>query len=213
MQTVIASWPLIMRGLVVTLQVSGLVLLFGTVIGIGGGLSLLYGRWPLRWLARIYVDTVRGIPLLVLIFAIFYGLPALGWKVTALVAAVIALSVFCGAHVSEVIRGGIDSIPKGQTDAGKAIGLTFWQRLRYVIFPQAFGRILPPWVNTAVELVKASSLVSLVSVVDLMLAIQQIVGRTRQTLLLYAVAALLYFIINFAISRIGLHLEKRFSYS
>ncbi len=202
-----------MRGLLVTLQVSVLVLLIGTVIGIGGGLSLLYGSLPLRWFVRVYVDTIRGIPLLVLIFAIFYGLPALGLKVSALMAAVMALSIFCGAHVSEVIRGGVDSIPKGQTDAGKAIGLTFRQRLRYVIFPQAVGRILPPWVNTAVELVKASSLVSLVSVVDLMLAIQQIVGRTRQTLLLYAVAALLYFIINYAISMLGQRLEKRFAYT
>lgn len=212
MQTVIISIPLIWRGLVITLEVSVLVLIFGTIIGIGGGLSLLYGRRPLRWLARIYVDTIRGIPLLVLIFAIFYGLPALGWKVSALTAAVLALSVFCGAHVSEVIRGGIDSIPKGQTDAGKAIGMTFTQRLRYVIFPQALRRIIPPWVNTAVELVKASSLVSLVSVVDLMLAIQQIVGRTRETLLFYAVAALLYFLVNYTISTIGVKLEKRFAY-
>jgi polar amino acid transport system permease protein len=213
METIIVSWPLIMRGLLVTLQVSVLVLLIGTIIGIGGGLSLLYGSLPLRWLVRIYVDTIRGIPLLVLIFAIFYGLPALGLKVSALTAGVMALSVFCGAHVSEVIRGGVDSIPKGQTDAGKAIGLTFRQRLRYVIFPQAINRILPPWVNTAVELVKASSLVSLVSVVDLMLAIQQIVGRTRQTLLLYAVAALLYFLINYAISMLGQRLEKRFAFT
>ena len=213
METVIRSWPLIMRGLLVTLEVSALVLLFGTIIGIGGGLSLLYGRRPLRWLVRIYVDTIRGIPLLVLIFAIFYGFPVLGLRVSALVAAVIALSIFCGAHVSEVIRGGIDSIPRGQVDAGKAIGLTFNQRLRYVIFPQAISRIIPPWVNTAVELVKASSLVSLVSVVDLMLAIQQIVGRTRETLLLYAVAALLYFIVNYIISMIGLRLEKRFAYA
>lgn len=213
METIITSWPLIMRGLLVTLQVSVLVLLIGTVIGIGGGLALLYGQGPLRLLVRVYVDTIRGIPLLVLIFAIFYGLPALGLKVSALTAGVLALSVFCGAHVSEVIRGGIDSIPKGQTDAGKAIGLTFRQRLRYVIFPQAIGRILPSWVNTAVELVKASSLVSLVSVVDLMLAIQQIVGRTRETLLFYAVAALLYFLINYVISALGQRLEKRFAYS
>jgi polar amino acid transport system permease protein len=213
METVLASGPLILRGLLITLEVSVLVVLIGTVIGIGGGLSLLYGPLPLRWLARMYVDTIRGIPLLVLIFAIFYGLPILGLQVPAITAGVVALSVFCGAHVSEVIRGGIDSIPKGQTDGAKAIGLTFAQRLRYVIFPQAISRIIPLWVNTAVEMVKASSLVSLVSVVDLMLAIQQIVGRTRQTLLLYAVAALLYFAINYTISMIGLRLEKRFTYT
>jgi polar amino acid transport system permease protein len=202
-----------MTGLKVTIQVSGLVLLVGTVIGVMGGISLLYGPPLLRWFVRIYVDIVRGIPLLVLLFATFYGLAALSMQTSALIAGVVALSAFCGAHVSEVIRGGISSIPKGQTDAGKAIGLTFLQRLRYVIFPQALSRILPPWVNTAAEMVKASSLISLLSVVDLMLAIQQIVGRTRETLLLYAVAAALYFVINYTISTIGLILEDRFSYS
>lgn len=213
METVIASWSLIMTGLKVTVQVSGLVLLIGTVLGVAGGISLLYGPPPLRWAVRIYVDIIRGIPLLVLLFATFYGLAALGTQTSALTSGVIALSAFCGAHISEVIRGGIGSIPKGQTDAGKAIGLTFVQRLRYVIFPQALSRILPPWVNTAAEMVKASSLISLLSVVDLMLAIQQIVGRTRETLLLYAVAALFYFVINYTISTIGLILEDRFSYS
>jgi polar amino acid transport system permease protein len=213
METILASWPLMMTGLSVTLQVSALVLLIGTVIGTGGGIALLYGPPPLRWLVRVYVDVARGIPLLVLLFAAFYGLPALGAQVSALTAGVIALSAFCGAHVSEVIRGGIDSIPKGQIDAGKAIGLSFSQILRYVIFPQAISRLAPPWVNTAVEMVKASSLISLLSVVDLMLSVQQIVGRTRQTLLLYAVAALLYFLINYTISTIGMIVEERYSYN
>lgn len=213
METLINSGPLILRGLLITLEVSALVLVIGTIIGILGGLSLLYGARPLRGLARVYVDTLRGIPLLVLIFALFYGLPLLGVRVNAITAGVMALSIFCGAHVSEVIRGGVNSIPQGQTDAANALGLTFAQRLRYVIFPQALRRILPPWVNTAAEMVKASSLVSLVSVVDLMLAIQQIAGRTRETLLLYAVAALLYFAINYAISRFGRRLEKRFTYA
>lgn len=213
METVIANWPLLMTGLKITVQVSALVLLVGTVLGTCGGLLLLYGPRLLRWLVRGYVDIIRGIPLLVLLFATFYGLPALGVQVSALMAAVIALSAFCAAHVSEVVRGGIDSIPRGQTDAGKAIGLTFLQRMRYVIFPQAISRLLPPWVNTAVEMVKASSLISLLSVVDLMLSVQQIVGRTRETLLFYAVAALLYFIINYTISTIGLIVEERYSYS
>ena len=211
--SLITNAPLIWRGLVVILKVSGLVLIIGTGIGIFGGLSLLYGRWPVRWLVRIYVDTIRGVPLLVLIFAIFYAFPVfLDMRLSAITTGVAALSAFCGAHVSEVIRGGIASLPSGQTDAAKAIGLTFRQRLRYVIFPQAISRILPPWTNTAVEMVKASSLVSLVSVIDLMLAVDQIIGRTRQTLFYYGVAALIYFVINYTISFIGLRLEKRFTY-
>jgi polar amino acid transport system permease protein len=210
--SLVTNMPLIWKGLLVTLGISAVVLVIGTVIGFGGGLALLYGRRWLRLLVRLYVDTLRGIPLLVLIFAIFYGLPVLGVRVPAVVAAIIALSIFCGAHVSEVVRGAVDSLPRGQMDAAKAIGLTFPQRIRRVIFPQAVRRILPPWVNTAAELVKASSLVSLVSVVDLLQSTYQVVGRTRETLLFYAVAALIYFAINYSISLIGMRLEKQFAY-
>jgi len=212
-ELVISGAPLILRGLTITVAVSAAVLLLGTLIGFGGGLSLLYGARPLRWIARLYVDVLRGVPQLVLIFAIFYGFPALGLQVSAILAGILALSLFCGAHVAEVVRGGVASIPRGQMDAAKAIGLTFAQRLRKVIFPQAMRRILPAWINTAVEIVKSSSLVSLVSVVDLTMAIQQIVGRTREALLFYAVAAVLYFIINFSLSTLGRRLEMRFSHA
>ena len=212
-ELVISGAPLILRGLTITVVVSAAVLLLGTLIGFGGGLSLLYGARPLRWVARIYVDVLRGVPQLVLIFAIFYGFPALGLQVSAITAGILALSLFCGAHVAEIVRGGVASIPRGQMDAAKAIGLTFAQRLREVIFPQAMRRVLPAWINTAVEIVKSSSLVSLVSVVDLTMAIQQIVGRTREALLFYAVAAFLYFAINFALSTLGRRLELRFSHA
>ena len=211
--SILINMPLIVKGLAVTLGISSLVLVIGTIIGICGGLALLYGKRVVQVLVRLYVDTLRGIPLLVLIFAIFYGLPVLRIRVPAITAAVIALSIFAGAHVSEVVRGAVDSLPKGQMDAAKAIGLTFPQRIRKVIFPQAIRLILPPWVNTAAELVKATSLVSLVSVVDLMQSVQQIVGRTRETLLFYAVAAMIYFVINYTISSIGTRLEKRYMYT
>ena len=209
---ILSSAPLVGRGLVVTLLVSVSVLLLGTIIGLGGGLGLLYGARPLQLAARIYVDTLRGIPQLVLIFAIFYGFPVLGLPLSAILAGILALSLFCGAHVAEVVRGAVASIPRGQSDAAMGIGLTFRQRLRHVIFPQAVVRILPAWVNTAVEIVKSSSLVSLVSVIDLTMAVQQIVGRTREALLFYAVAAALYFILNFSLSMAGQRLEKRFSH-
>jgi len=211
MDILLTNFPLILRGLIVTVEVSLLTLLLGTAFGFAAGLCLLYGGPWLRWPARAYVDFVRGVPQLVLIFAIFYGLPTVGLQVSAFAAGVLALGFFCGAHVSEIVRGAIDSIPKGQSDAAKAIGLTFGQRLHRVLLPQAIGRILPAWVNTAVEVIKASSLVSLVSVIDLMMAVQQIVGRTRETLLFYAVAALLYFAINYGVSTAGRRLEKRYA--
>jgi polar amino acid transport system permease protein len=203
---------LVWKGFAITLEASALVIVFATLIGMVGGTLLLYGPWPLRLLVRIYVDTIRGVPLLVSIFAIFYGLPALGSQISQFNAAVLALSVFGGAHITEVVRGGIDSIPYGQTEAAMAIGLTFYKRLRYVIFPQAVARIIPPWTNTTVELVKGSSLLALVSIVDLLYSTQQIAARTRQPLLFYGVAAIMYFIVNYTISSVGARIEKRFTY-
>ena len=204
---------LVWRGLSVTISASALVIGAGTLGGIFGGLALLYGPLPLRLLMRIYVDTIRGIPLLVLIFSVFYGLPALGLPITGFASAVLALVIFGIAHVSEVVRGAVDSIPDGQTEAAKSIGLTFYKRLRYVIFPQALARAIPPWTNTAVELVKASSLLALVSIVDLLYSTEQIAARTRQPLLFYGVAALLYFSINYSLSRVGARIEKKFTFS
>jgi polar amino acid transport system permease protein len=204
---------LVWRGLSVTIAASALVIGAGTLGGLFGGLALLYGPLPLRLLMRIYVDTIRGIPLLVLIFSVFYGLPALGLPITGFVSAVLALAIFGTAHVSEVVRGAVDSIPDGQTEAAKSIGLTFYKRLRYVIFPQALARAIPPWTNTAVELVKASSLLALVSIVDLLYSTEQIAARTRQPLLFYGVAALLYFSINYSLSRVGARIEKKFTFS
>jgi len=204
--------PALLRGLAVTLELSAAVILLGSTIGYLGGLSLEYGPKPLWAAVRVYVDTLRGIPVLVLLFAVFYGLPIIGIQIGAFGAGVVALSAFAGAHMTEVVRGGIASIPRTQGDAAKAIGLEFWERLRWVILPQAVRRILPPWVNTAVELVKGSSLVSLIGVVELLLATQQVVGRTFIVIPTYTLAGLMYFVVNYGISRLGALVERRYAF-
>jgi len=206
------AMPPLLRGLAVTLELSVVVILLGSTIGYLGGLSLEYGPNLLRIGVRLYVDTVRGIPVLVLLFAVFYGLPILGAQIGPFEAGVVALSVFAGAHMTEVVRGGIASIPKTQSDAAKAIGLGFWDRLRWIILPQAVRRILPPWVNTAVELVKGSSLVSLIGVVELLLATQQVVGRTFIVIPTYTLAGVMYFTVNYTVSRLGALLEHRYAF-
>jgi polar amino acid transport system permease protein len=211
-ELLVRNAPLVAKGLLTTCEASVLVVFFATLIGIVGGISLLYGPLPIRLIFRVYVDTLRGIPLIVSIFAIFYGLPTLGAQISPFSAAVLALSVFGGAHISEIVRGAVDSIPEGQTEAAKAIGLTFYKRLRYVIFPQSLARMVPPWTNTAVELVKGSSLLALVSIVDLLYSTEQIAARTRQPILFYGVAAVLYFIINYSISALGRRVERKFTY-
>ena len=211
MQVVVDNFGLLMRGLAVTLQLSALIILFGTIIGLFGGIGLLYGPGWVRAILRIYVDIIRGTPLLVVIFLIFYGLPALNVEIDGFQAAVVAFSLFAGAHVSEIIRGGVSSVPRGQTDAAKALGLTFWPSMAWVVLPQALPVLLPPWVNTAVEMVKGSSLVVLVSVSDLMFQTVKIAERTGNPMPLYLTAAAIYVLVNLTISRFGVWLERRAS--
>jgi len=195
-----------------TLQVSALVVVFSLVGGILLGVGIAYGpRW-LYWPIRLYSDVFRGIPLLVLIFFIYYALPLFGINFTNFVSVVVALSTFETAHIIEVVRGALQSIPRGQNEAAKTIGLRFSQRLIYVIAPQAVRRFLPPWINAVVDTVKGSALVSLVGIVDLMLAIQQVIGRTYVPMPLYVLGALMYFVINYSLSSASRRLEARFAY-
>ncbi|MFZ1425249.1 MAG: amino acid ABC transporter permease [Geminicoccaceae bacterium] len=212
MDVALQALPFLMKGLAVTLQVSALVVLVSLVLGVALGVILVYGPAPLRWTVRGYSDIIRGIPILVLIFAIYYGLPALKINLSSIVAAVVALSMFTTAQVVETTRGAIESIHHGQMEAAKAIGLRFGQRLVYVVFPQAVRRFLPPWINSVTDAVKGSALVSLVGVVDLMLAIQQVVGRMYEPLPLYLLGAAIYFVINYSLSSLSRRLERRFAY-
>jgi polar amino acid transport system permease protein len=211
-QQIVLALPQLLRGLRTTLEISGIVLIAGSVAGFVVGLLLLYGGLIPRLAARVFVDTVRGIPVLVLIFACYFGLPALGLSLSAWQAGVTALTIFAAAHIAEIVRGGIDSIPRAQMDAAKAVGLPFWLRLRLVILPQATRRMLPPWVNAAVEIVKGSALLSLLGIVDLLLAMQNVVGYTFIVLPFYLLTAFLYFAVNFTISRAAALLEQRFAY-
>jgi polar amino acid transport system permease protein len=212
MSYALQSLPFLWQGLLITLEVSALVVFFSLIAGIVLGVGIVYGpRW-LYWPIRIYSDFFRGIPLLVLIFFMYYGLPLFRINLTNFASVILALSAFKTAHVIEVVRGAIQSIPSGQTEAGKTIGLTFGQRLLYVIAPQAVRRFLPPWINAVVDTVKGSALVSLVGIVDLMLAIQQVIGRTYVPMPLYILGAIMYFVINYSLSSASRRLETRFAY-
>jgi polar amino acid transport system permease protein len=212
MSVALHSLPFLWDGLLVTLHVSAIVVAIALALGLVMGLGLAYGPLWLYWPIRLYSDCLRGIPLIVLIFFVYYALPLTGWNVNNFWAAVSALAAFQTAHVLEVTRGAVQSIHPGQNEAGKAIGLTFAQRMAYVILPQALRRFLPPWINSVVDTVKGSALVSLVGIVDLMLAIQQVIGRTFEPLPLYVLGALMYFVINYALSLASRRLEAHFAY-
>jgi polar amino acid transport system permease protein len=208
----IQSLPFLWKGLIITLEVSALVVFFSLIVGVVLGVGIVYGPPWIYWPIRIYSDFLRGIPLLVLIFFLYYALPFAGINLTNIAAVVLALAAFESAHIIEVVRGAIQSIPRGQNEAAKVIGLRFGQRLLYVIAPQAVRRFLPPWINAVVDTVKGSALVSLVGIVDLTLAIQQVIGRTYIPMPLYVLGAVMYFVINYCLSSASRTLEARFAY-
>ena len=163
----LARIPLL-KGLGVSVSISLLSIAVGTVLGVFVGLALVYGFRPFKWLVRGYTDFIRGTPVLVLVLASYYVLSTIGIDLGPFQAGVLALAVFCSSHVGELVRGALQSIPKGQTEAAKAIGLTFAQTFAYVLAPQALRQALPAWVNTAAEMVKASTLLSIIGVSELL---------------------------------------------
>jgi polar amino acid transport system permease protein len=204
----IARWA-VLKGLGITAFISLLAIVLGTLLGIGVGLVLTYGGRVSRLVARIFVDYVRGTPVFVLVLASFYLLSEIGVHLTAFQAGLFALTIFCSTHVGENARGALMSLPRGQMEAGKAIGLTFPEIFIYVLAPQALRQALPTWVNTATEIVKASTLLSVIGVAELLLTAKEIIARNFLTLEFYLFAGLLFFLINFAIERAGRYVERR----
>jgi len=207
----IARWA-IAAGLVYTVEISLAAILVGSLIGTFVGLGLTYGALPVRFVCRLYTDFVRGTPVLVLILATFYILAVAGLQLTAMQAGILALAVFCGAHVAEMLRGALQAIPRGQAEAARSIGLTFRQIFVYVLAPQALRQVIPTWINTAAELVKASTLLSIIGVSELLLVTQEVISRNYLSLEFYGFAGLLYFLVNFAIERLGKAVDRRLAY-
>jgi len=204
----IARIPLL-KGVGLTVAISSLAIVAGSALGVFVGLALTYGPRPLRWAVRGYTDFVRGTPVLVLVLASFYVLSTIGLQLNAFQAGVLALSVFCSSHVGEIVRGALQAIPAGQSEAAKAIGLTFPQTFTYVLVPQAIRQILPTWVNTAAEMVKASTLLSIIGVGELLLATQEVISRTFMSLPFYFFAGVLYFAVNYGIERFGKYVDRK----
>lgn len=204
-----AQWPIFLKGLLVTVGVSVPGFLLGLVVGL---LLLAMQRAPfapLRWLARVYVSFIRGTPLLVQIFFVYYALPGLvGVDLPAFAAGFLSLSLNSGAFVTEIFRGGLSGLPQGQWEAADALGLgrgTTWRR---VILPQLFIRVLPPLTNEFTMLVKASPLLSVITVVELTRSAQLVMLQTYLPVEAYLVAAALYFAILTSMSHVTRRVES-----
>ena len=209
--------PAILSGIQNTLLASGYSIAIGTVTGILIGLVLAYGNRAVRAPFRLLVDLIRGIPPLVTVFIMYYFLDyimrnAFGIPISAFVSGVVALALPCSAQTAELTRGALQSIPKGQTEAGRALGMRFWQIFFRILLPQTLLAMLPPWVNTATEMVKGTTLLSMVGVVELLLSVRQLVAVNLHALQYYIVAGFIYFLINTLIETCGRLLETKLDY-
>ena len=203
-------WPLLYAGLVFTVPLTLASFTIGIVLAFIVALVRLFGpRWAIACV-RFYVWLFRGSPLLVQLFVIFYGLPNVGVVLDPLTAAIIGFSLNVGAYNSEVIRGVIESIPKGQWEAAYSMGMTRGQALRRAILPQAARVALPPLSNSFIALVKDTSLAAVLTVPEIFQAAQRIASVTYEPLILYTEAALIYLVFSSVLSSAQVRLERRF---
>jgi polar amino acid transport system permease protein len=206
---IVESIPFLVKGAVYTIQVSVLAIVFGLVLGWMLGLIAVSGvRW-LRAIAWGYVQFIRGTPLLVQIFLIYFGLPALGINIPPYWSGVIALGLNSAGFQAEIVRAGIESIDRGQTEAARSIGMSGFQTLLFILVPQTIRRVIPPLTNELITLTKSSSLLSAIAVLELTHAGQAIIARTFAPFEIYAAVAVLYLILIAVLSRGSAILERR----
>ena len=201
--------PLLAEGAVVTLQVSALAGLIGLLLGVVFGLVLLSDSRLLRALVAAYVDFIRGTPLLIQVFLVFFALPVLGVRLDEFWAGVAALSLNAAAFVAEVVRGGVGAIEQGQSEAARSIGMRRRQVLFWILLPQAYRQMVPPLTNELISLVKNSSLLSVISVYELTRAGQAIISIHFVPFEIYTLLALYYYVLIKLLSALSRWVERR----
>jgi polar amino acid transport system permease protein len=206
---IVQSIPFLLRGAVYTVQVSVLAIVFGLVLGWLLGLAAVSGVPALHAVSWAYVQFIRGTPLLIQIFLIYFGLPVLGLNLPAYWSGVIALGLNSGGFQAEIVRAGIESIDRGQTEAARSIGMSRFKTLVFILVPQTIRRVLPPLTNELITLTKSSSLLSAIAALELTHAGQLIIARTFAPFEIYAAVAVIYLAMVAVLSRGSAFLEKR----
>ncbi|MGD8368629.1 MAG: amino acid ABC transporter permease [Desulfobacterales bacterium] len=201
--------PFFLKGVWMTVAVSGLSLIAGTVIGFICGIIRAGKSRILRAIVGAWVDVVRGTPFLVQVFIVFFILPSAGIELKAFPAAVIALSNLAASFICEIVAGGILSVPKGQREAATASGLSQYQQLRYIVMPQAMRSILPPLVGQYVLSIKDSSIVSAIGVVDITRVGWLTVQRIPEGIMVFGLVGILYFAVCYPLINLSGYLERR----
>lgn len=212
MDALLPSLPLLAKGVVTTLYLSVASTALATLLGIVFATIQLFAWRPLKWIVEAYLYIVRGVPLLVLLFAMYYALPYAGIQVEPVVGGIVVIGAYFGAFMTEVFRGAVLAVPKGQWEAGRAIGMRTPRILLDVVLVQALKVAGAPYINTMIMVVKGTSLVAVIGLADVTFVGRQIVERTLAPFEVFGAVALVYFVICYALSRLGRHVEKKASY-
>ncbi len=206
---VLTKIPILLEGCVVTLQISFFALLLGMIFGIAGALCRISSNRALNSIAFMYVWVIRGTPVMVQLFILYFGLPQLGIKLPSMVAGVLGLAINTGAYVTEIIRAGIQAVDKGQMEAALSVGMSYRQAMVRIIGPQATKICIPPLVNQFIMTLKNSSIASLVTITELFRTGEQIIYTTFRSFEVYTAVAVLYLIMNSVFMVIADRLERK----
>ncbi|MGM0898951.1 MAG: amino acid ABC transporter permease [Bacillota bacterium] len=211
MQTIINAFPYLMEGLQVTLYIFGIAIVIGFLIGLVVALLRLAPFKILNWIAKIFVDAIRGTPFIVQLFFIYFGLNSLGFfSLDNTTAGIVTVAINAGAYFSEIIRAGIQSIDKGQTEAARSLGLNSTQTMRHIILPQAFRRMLPTITNQAIISLKDTSLLSVIGVADLTQEGRIQASATFDAFNVYLILGIIYFVVIYLLSMLASFVERKF---
>lgn len=201
--------PIMLRGAGYTVLFALAAMVGGLLIGFPVAVMRMLPYRLLAWPANVYVSLMRGTPLLVQMFVIYYGLPSVGIEFSPVTAGILALSLNSGAFLSESLRGAIASVSKGQWAASYSLGLGYWRTLYYVVLPQALRVAVPAMSNTLISLIKDTSLVSVITLTELMLSTKEVISTTFQPLPLYLAAAAIYWTLSLLFEALQRRAEQR----
>jgi His/Glu/Gln/Arg/opine family amino acid ABC transporter permease subunit len=211
-------FPLLMRGMVITVQTTILALIIALVLGLFTCLSGLSKLGPLRLLARFYIWAIRGTPLLVQTFFVYFGVPqliqslGLNFRLSPLAAGVITLSLNAGAYIAEIFRGGIQAIDKGQMEAARSLGLSHNRAMFRIILPQAVRISIPALVNQFIISLKDTSIISVISLAEIVYEAKIYIGRTMLSFATWTIVGIVYLAVITVLTRISMYVEKRLDY-
>jgi glutamine transport system permease protein len=211
MDVIMEALPLLWEGLKLTAYITVIGLFFGFILGLITALFRLSPIAPLKWIAVWFINFVRGTPFLVQLFFIYFGLNSLDFiSLEPITAGILGIAINAGAYIAEIIRAGIQSIDKGQTEAARTLGLTSTQTMRYIILPQALRRMLPTFVNQAIISLKDTSLLSVIGIAELTQRGQTVVSATYEAFKIWGTVALMYFILIYLLTKLGDYVERRY---